>query len=97
MAFKGRVLLNLKYHNRATLKYTLRQWYVNSVVACHNLFSQLVTNLVIYTNINKVSFFYRLQKTIKRTIIVKPKIKRIAIIIYLFTKNIFTIMKKTTF
>lgn len=97
LTFKGRALLNLTYHNKATIKYTLRRWYMISTVAAYNLFQKAVINLVLYTNIHKISFFYRLQRTIKNRMIINPKIKKIAIIIYLLMKNATKITKKTTF
>jgi anaerobic C4-dicarboxylate transporter len=68
-----------------------------STVAAYNLFQKAVINLVLYTNIHKISFFYRLQRTIKNRMIINPKIKKIAIIIYLLMKNATKITKKTTF
>jgi hypothetical protein len=80
-------LLNLKYHNRATIKDALGRWYIVSTVAGYNLFKKAAINLVLYTNIHKISFFYRLHRAIKKTIIISSKIKKIAIIIYLCMKN----------
>jgi hypothetical protein len=54
------------------------------------LFQNAADKLVLYTNINKTTFFYRLLNTVKvREIKVDPKVKRMTVMFYLYTKIYF--------
>ena len=90
LKFKGKVLMNLKEYPRMNLKRGFWRWYLQTTDVGQNLFQRAADNLVLYTNINKTTAFYRLFETVRHgRRIVSPKMKRMAYMMYLFSKNFF--------
>lgn len=60
---------------------------MNTTDTGESLFQRAADQLVLYTNINKTTSFYRLFNKVKgRRRIVSPKTKRMTIMLYLYTK-----------
>lgn len=60
---------------------------MNTTDTGETLFQRAADNLVLYTNINKTTSFYRLFNKIKgRRRIVHPRVKRMTTMLYLYTK-----------
>ncbi len=60
---------------------------MNTTDTGESLFQRAADQLVLYTNINKTTAFYRLFNKVKgRRRIVSPKTKRMTIMLYLYTK-----------
>jgi hypothetical protein len=59
---------------------------------------QAANNLVLYTNVNKITAFYRLFGQIRQgKKRIPPRVKRMAIFIHLFSKVYFDRLKKDAF
>jgi hypothetical protein len=87
MKFKGKMLMNLKEYPRLNLKRSLWRWYLNTTDTGENLFQRAADQLVLYTNINKTTSFYRLFNKVRgRRRVVSPKVKRMTTMLYLYTK-----------
>ena len=87
MKLKGRALMGLKEYPRLNLKRAFWRWYLSSTDNGDKLFHNAADKLVLYTNINKTTFFYRLLNKVKvREIKVDPKVKRMTMMFYLYTK-----------
>lgn len=65
MKLKGRALMALKEYPRLNLKRAFWRWYLSSTDHGDVLFQNAADKLVLYTNINKTTFFYRLLNTVK--------------------------------
>ena len=87
MKFKGKVLMGLKEYPRLNVKRAFWRWYLNTTDTGESLFQRAADQLVLYTNINKTTAFYRLFNKVKgRRRIVSPKAKRMTVMLYLYTK-----------
>lgn len=87
MKLKGRALMALKEYPRLNLKRAFWRWYLSTTDSGDKLFINAADKLVLYTNINKTTFFYRLLNKVKvREIKVDPKVKRMTVMFYLYTK-----------
>lgn len=87
LKFKGKMLMGLKEYPRLNLKRAFWRWYLVSTGSGENLFQRAADNLVLYTNINKTSSFYRLFSKIKgRKKKVHPRVKRMTMMFYLYTR-----------
>ena len=90
LKFKGKMLMGLKEYPRLNLKRAFWRWYLNSTGSGENLFTKTVNQLVLYTNINKTTSFYRLLGTVRSKLIkVHPRVKRMTTMIYLYTRIFF--------
>jgi hypothetical protein len=65
MKLKGRALMALKEYPRLNLKRAFWRWYLSSTDNGDKLFQNAADKLVLYTNINKTTFFYRLLNQVK--------------------------------
>jgi len=87
LKFKGKMLMGLKEYPRLNLKRAFWRWYLTSTGTGENLFQRAADNLVLYTNINKTSSFYRLFSKIKgRKKKVHPRVKRMTVMLYLYSR-----------
>lgn len=90
--------MNLKDYPRLNLKRAFWRWYLNSTDTGTSLFQKASDNLVLYTNINKTTAFYRLFETVRaKRRKVNPKVKRMTVVLYLFSKVCFDRAKKEVF
>lgn len=90
LRLKGKVLMGLKEYPRHNKKHAFYLWYLGSTSRGDNMFHKVADQLVLYTNINKTTAFYRLFKKIKGTKkLVSPKIKRMTMMIYLYSRIFF--------
>lgn len=93
--FKGKMLLGLKEYPRLNLKRAFWRWYLNTTGSGENLFQRAANNLVLYTNINKTTSFYRLLGTVRsRSFKVHPRVKRMTTMLYLYTRFFFDRTKR---
>jgi len=87
LKFKGKMLMGLKEYPRLNLKRAFWKWYLTSTTTGENLFQRAADNLVIYTNINKTTSFYRLFSKIKgKKKKVHPRVKRMTMMLYLYSR-----------
>lgn len=87
LKFKGKMLMGLKEYPRLNLKRAFWRWYLMSTGSGENLFQRAADNLVLYTNINKTTSFYRLFSKIKgRKRKVHPRVKRMTVMLYLYSR-----------
>ncbi len=85
--FKGKVLMGLKEYPRLNLKRAFWKWYLQSTGTGEMLFEKYADSLVLYTNINKTTAFYRIFNKIKgKRRKVSPKVKRMTTMLYLYSK-----------
>lgn len=85
--FKGKMLMGLKQYPRLNIKRAFWKWYLITTGTGENLFQKAADNLVLYTNINKTTSFYRLFSKIKgRKKKVHPRVKRMTYMLYLYTR-----------
>ncbi len=90
LKLKGKALMGLKEYPRLNLKRAFWRWYLSSTDHGERLFQNAADKLVLYTNINKTTVFYRLFNTVKvRERKVDPKVKRMTVMFYLYTKIYF--------
>jgi len=72
------------------LKRAFWRWYLGATDHGESLFQNASDKLVLYTNINKTTVFYRLMNQIKgKKRKVHPRVKRMTIMIYLYSKIYF--------
>ena len=84
---KGKLLLGLKEYPRQSKKSAFYYWYVKSTQTGESLLQRAANRLVLYTNINKTTAFYRLFRTVKgKKIVVAPKTKRMTMMLYLYSR-----------
>jgi hypothetical protein len=96
--FKGKILLSLTQYPRLKIRSVIWRWYFHSTGSGANLFQRGVNNFVLYTRIQKANCIYRLIRTVrKRNRSVHPKIKRMTIMIYLYTRSFLEKAKKTAY
>ena len=85
--YKAKILMGLKEYPRLNLKRAFWRWYLTSTGTGENLFQKAADNLVLYTNINKTSSFYRLFSKIKgRKKKVHPRVKRMTVMLVLYSR-----------
>lgn len=85
--FKGKMLMGLKEYPRLNLKRAFWKWYLTTTGTGENLFQRVSDNMVLYTNINKTTSFYRLFSKIKgRKKKVHPRVKRMTVMLYLYSR-----------
>lgn len=95
---KGKMLLGLKEYPRLNLKRAFWRWYLNTTGSGDNLFQRAANNLVLYTNISKITSFYRLLGTVRsRLLKVHPRVKRMTTMLYLYTRYFFDRTKREAF
>ncbi len=71
---------------------------MNTTGSGDNLFQRAASNLVLYTNINKTTSFYRILGTVRsRQFKVHPRVKRMTTMIYLYTRYFFDRTKREAF
>jgi hypothetical protein len=58
---KGRRLLALKEYPRLNMKRAFWNWFLTTTLKGDSLFQTAADNLVLYTNCNRVTAFYRLK------------------------------------
>lgn len=98
MKFKGKMLMGLKEYPRLNLKRAFWRWYLNSTGSGENLFHKTANQLVLYTNVNKTTSFYRLLGTVRsRQRKVHPRVKRMTTMLYLYSKMFFDRNKREFF
>lgn len=79
--------MGLKEYPRLNLKRAFWRWHLNTTDKGESLFQRAADQLVLYTNINKTTAFYRLFNMVKgRRRIVSPKAKRMTLMLCLYTK-----------
>lgn len=92
------MLLGLKEYPRLNLKRAFWRWYLNTTGSGDNLFQKAANNLVLYTNINKTTSFYRILGTVRsRLLRVHPRVKRMTTMLYLYTRYFFDRTKREAF
>ena len=80
------------------LKRGFWRWYLVTTDVGHNIFQRAANNLVLYTNVNKTTAFYRLFQTVRgNRIKVSPKVKRLMYMLNMFLRNIFNRQQKDAF
>lgn len=85
--FKGKMLMGLKEYPRLNLKRAFWKWYLTTTGTGENLFQRVSDNMVLYTNINKTTSFYRLFSKIKgKKKKVHPRVKRMTLMLYLYSR-----------
>jgi hypothetical protein len=84
---KGRLLLGLKEYPRQSKRSAFYHWYVKSTIAGESLLQKVGNKLVLDTHINKTTAFYRLFRLVKgKKKIISPKLKRMTIMLYLYSR-----------
>ncbi len=76
---KARRLIALKEYSRFNLKRAFWNWYLTTTAKGANLFQKAADNLVLYTNCNRISVFYRLKNATfgrKNEIYINPILRR---------------------
>jgi hypothetical protein len=82
--------MQLKEYPRLNLKRAFWKWHLSTTSAGEYLFQRAADNLVLYTNINKTTAFYRLfNKSRRRMRNVPPRVKRMTTMVYLYSKIFF--------
>jgi hypothetical protein len=98
LKMKGKVLMALKEYPKLNLKRAFWRWNLSITDQGQRLFQQASDKLVLYTNINKTTFFYRLYNQVRvKKIKVDPKVKRMTVMLYLYTKMFFERPMKNPF
>ena len=90
--------MGLKEYPRHNKKHAFYLWYLRSTDTGGSILQKVADQLVLYTNINKTTAFYRLFKKVKgKKRIVSPKTKRMTIMIYLYSRLFFERQKQEFF
>lgn len=98
LKLKGKVLFGLKEYPRYTKKHAFYSWYLKSTITGDSLLQRAADRLVLDTNINKTTAFYRLFKKVKgKKRVVSPKVKRMTTMIYLYSRIFFERQKQDFF
>lgn len=80
------------------LKRAFYRWYLQTTDVGQNLFQRAADNMVLYTNVNKTTAFYRMFETVRhQRRIVHPRVKRMTTVLYLFIKGFFDRPKREFF
>lgn len=79
------------------MKRAFWRWHISSTESGETNILRAANNLVLYTNINKTTAFYRLLGTVRRNIKVHPRVKRMTTMIYLYTRIFFDRQKRDAF
>ena len=96
--FKGKMLMGLKEYPRLNLKRAFWRWFIRSTGSGEELILHAANQLVLYTNINKTTSFYRLLGTVRsKTRRVHPRVKRMTTMLYLYLRMYFDRTKKYAF
>lgn len=95
--FKGKMLMGLKEYPRLNLRRAFWRWYIRSTDSGNDLILRAANQLVLYTNINKTTAFYRLLKTVRSKVRVSPKMKRMTTMLYLYLRIYFDRTKRYAF
>jgi hypothetical protein len=69
LKYKGRVLNGLKEYPRLNLQRAFWKWYLNTTANGLQHFQRAADNLVLYTNCNKTTVFYRLLHQVRENVI----------------------------
>ena len=94
---KGKLLLGLKEYPRQGKKNAFYHWYVKSTTTGASKLQRVAHKLVLDTNINKTTAFYRLFQKVKgKKKVVSPKVKRMTLMLYLYSR-IFVSRQKQEF
>ena len=92
------MLLALKQYPQLTLKEAFYRWFIKTTPYGEQIILTAAHNLVLYTNINKFSAFYRLLNAVRvPRKFIHPRTKRLTTMIYVFTKLYFDRSKKDAF
>lgn len=79
--------MGLKEYPRLNLKRAFWRWYMSSTGSGEELILHAANQLVLYTNINKTTAFYRLLGTVRsKTRKVHPRVKRMTTMLYLYLR-----------
>jgi hypothetical protein len=98
LRYKGKSLMNLKEYPRMNMKRAFYRWYLQTTDMGKNLFQRAADNMVLYTNVNKTTAFYRIFETIRANRrIVTDDAKRRGFIFYLFLKRFYDRPQATFF
>jgi len=98
LRYKGKSLMNLKEYPRMNLKRAFYRWYLQTTDMGQNLFQRAADNMVLYTNVNKTTAFYRMFETVRvQRRIVTDDAKRRGFIFYLFIKRFYDRPQATFF
>ena len=89
--------MSLKEYPKQSKRNAFYSWYLKSTLAGQGLFQKMADKLVLETNINKETAFYRLFKKVKgKKKIVTPKMKRMTLMLCLYAK-LFTFRQQQEF
>lgn len=93
------MLLGLKEYPNMNKRQAFQRWYLTTSTTGEQLMLKLANNLVLHTNINKTTAFYRLLHPIKGKKIknIPPRTKRMTTMIYLYTRLYFERQLKDAF
>ena len=69
LKYKGRVLNALKEYPRLNIKRAFWRWYLNATANGLQHFQTAADNLVLYTNCNKITVFYRLLHQVRKSVV----------------------------
>lgn len=90
--------MGLKEYPRHNKKHAFYLWYLRSTDTGGSILQKVADQLVLNTNINKTTAFYRLFKKVKgKKRFVSPKTKRMTIMIYLYSRLFFERQKQEFF
>lgn len=90
--------MGLKEYPRHNKKHAFYLWYIRSTDTGESKLQKVADQLVLYTNINKTTGFYRLFKKVKgKKRVVSPKTKRMTMMIYLYSRIYFERQKQEFF
>lgn len=79
--------MGLKQYPRQSKKNAFYGWYLRSTLAGQALLQRVSNKLVLDTNINKTTAFYRMFRLIKgRRKVVSPQMKRMTMMLYLYSR-----------
>lgn len=69
LKYKGKVLNGLKEYPRLNLQRAFWKWYLNTTATGLGHFQRAADNLVLYTNCNKTTAFYRLLHKVRENVV----------------------------
>ena len=77
----------MKEYPRQSKKNAFYHWYIKSTIAGTGMLQRAANKLVLDTNINKTTAFYRMFKQLKeKKNVVSPKAKRMTTMLYLYSR-----------
>jgi len=92
------VLNGLKEYPRLNLKRALWNWYMVSTTKGEQFIQRAADNLVLYTNCNKITAFYRLLNAVRGKVVkISPLMRRKVIMMNVTLKSFFNRHKRESF